>query len=117
VAGERRYLTVMFCDLVGSTAAPRCSSLRTGSKNSACPSTPVCRKRFDFSILAELTDQDLEKIGVASLGHRRKNLARHCWVGERANGGAGAYGRACEKSNSAGFISRESVSQITQVLH
>jgi class 3 adenylate cyclase len=36
-------------------------------------------KRFadndiDFSILRELTDQDLEKIGVNSLGHRRKIL-------------------------------------------
>jgi hypothetical protein len=29
---------------------------------------------IDFSILSELTDQDLEKIGVASLGHRRKIL-------------------------------------------
>jgi hypothetical protein len=29
---------------------------------------------IDFSILRELTDQDLEKIGVASLGHRRKIL-------------------------------------------
>jgi class 3 adenylate cyclase len=29
---------------------------------------------IDFSILLELTDQDLEKIGVASLGHRRKIL-------------------------------------------
>jgi hypothetical protein len=29
---------------------------------------------IDFSILPELTDQDLEKIGVASLGHRRKIL-------------------------------------------
>jgi class 3 adenylate cyclase len=29
---------------------------------------------LDFSILTELTDQDLEKIGVASLGHRRKLL-------------------------------------------
>ncbi|HXW28280.1 MAG TPA: adenylate/guanylate cyclase domain-containing protein [Xanthobacteraceae bacterium] len=29
---------------------------------------------IDFSILSELTDQDLEKIGVASLGHRRKLL-------------------------------------------
>ncbi len=29
---------------------------------------------IDFSILAELTDQDLEKIGVSSLGHRRKIL-------------------------------------------
>ena len=29
---------------------------------------------IDFSIVPELTDQDLEKIGVASLGHRRKIL-------------------------------------------
>ena len=29
---------------------------------------------IDFAILGELTDQDLEKIGVASLGHRRKLL-------------------------------------------
>ena len=29
---------------------------------------------IDFSILPELTDQDLEKMGVASLGHRRKIL-------------------------------------------
>ena len=36
-------------------------------------------KRFaendiDFDVLNDLTDQDLEKIGVASLGHRRKLL-------------------------------------------
>ena len=29
---------------------------------------------IDFEILCDLTDQDLEKIGVASLGHRRKLL-------------------------------------------
>jgi class 3 adenylate cyclase/predicted ATPase len=29
---------------------------------------------IDFTILGDLTDQDLEKIGVASLGHRRKIL-------------------------------------------
>ena len=29
---------------------------------------------IDFSILADLTDQDLEKVGVISLGHRRKIL-------------------------------------------
>src|SRR6201987_5829828 len=29
---------------------------------------------IDFSILPELTDQELEKIGVRSLGHRRKIL-------------------------------------------
>src|SRR6516165_1634440 len=28
----------------------------------------------DFAILGELTDQDLEKIGITSLGHRRKLL-------------------------------------------
>jgi SAM domain (Sterile alpha motif) len=27
---------------------------------------------IDFTILGDLTDQDLEKMGVASLGHRRK---------------------------------------------
>ena len=29
---------------------------------------------IDFTILSELTDQDLEKIGIVSLGHRRKLL-------------------------------------------
>jgi hypothetical protein len=29
---------------------------------------------IDFTILPDLTDQDLEKIGIASLGHRRKLL-------------------------------------------
>src|SRR5215831_8459292 len=29
---------------------------------------------IEFAILRDLTDQDLEKIGVASLGHRRKLL-------------------------------------------
>jgi hypothetical protein len=29
---------------------------------------------INFVILSDLTDQDLEKIGVASLGHRRKLL-------------------------------------------
>src|SRR5262249_29710698 len=29
---------------------------------------------IDFAILSDLTDQDLEKIGVRSLGHRRKLL-------------------------------------------
>src|SRR5262252_4934835 len=29
---------------------------------------------IDFEVLSDLTDQDLEKIGVASLGHRRKLL-------------------------------------------
>jgi hypothetical protein len=29
---------------------------------------------IDFTILPELTDPDLEKIGAASLGHRRKIL-------------------------------------------
>src|SRR5262245_61342983 len=30
---------------------------------------------IDFAILGGLTDQDLEKIGVTSLGHRRKLLS------------------------------------------
>jgi len=29
---------------------------------------------IDFEVLSDLTDQDLEKIGVASVGHRRKLL-------------------------------------------
>src|SRR5271155_3646414 len=29
---------------------------------------------IDFAILRDLTDQDLDKIGVASLGHRRRLL-------------------------------------------
>ena len=29
---------------------------------------------IDFTILGDLTDQDLEKMGIASLGHRRKLL-------------------------------------------
>src|SRR5215831_11469922 len=29
---------------------------------------------IDFTILGDLTDQDLEKIGVGSLGHRRRLL-------------------------------------------
>src|SRR6516164_4418752 len=29
---------------------------------------------IDFDVLSDLTDQDLEKIGVTSLGHRRKLL-------------------------------------------
>ncbi len=29
---------------------------------------------IDFDILSDLTDQDLEKIGVTSVGHRRKLL-------------------------------------------
>ena len=41
---------------------------------------------IDFSILPELTDQDLEKIGVASLGHRRKILRAIAAL----NGGAAA---------------------------
>jgi hypothetical protein len=31
---------------------------------------------IDFTILGGVTDQDLEKIGIASLGHRRKLLRR-----------------------------------------
>jgi hypothetical protein len=36
---------------------------------------------IDFTILGDLTDQDLEKIGVASLGHRRKLLRAIAEVG------------------------------------
>jgi SAM (Sterile alpha motif) domain-containing protein len=30
------------------------------------------RNAVDYDLLSELTDQDLEKIGVIALGHRRK---------------------------------------------
>jgi class 3 adenylate cyclase len=35
---------------------------------------PFAENDIDFAILGDLTDQDLEKIGVRSLGHRRKLL-------------------------------------------
>src|SRR5262245_47290235 len=35
---------------------------------------PFAENDLDFAILGDLTDQDLEKIGVTSLGHRRKLL-------------------------------------------
>jgi len=35
---------------------------------------PFAENDIDFGILGDLTDQDLEKIGVTSLGHRRKLL-------------------------------------------
>jgi class 3 adenylate cyclase/predicted ATPase len=41
---------------------------------------------IDFAILRDLTDQDLEKIGVASLGHRRKLLRA---IAELAGGDKG----------------------------
>ena len=55
---------------------PRCSGLRIGSIHSGCLSTPqrFSENDIDFAIVGDLTDQDLEKIGVASLGHRRKLL-------------------------------------------
>jgi class 3 adenylate cyclase len=37
---------------------------------------------IDFTILGDLTDQDLEKIGVKSLGHRRKLLRAIAELGE-----------------------------------
>jgi class 3 adenylate cyclase len=45
---------------------------------------------IDFTILGDLTDQDLEKIGVASLGHRRK-LLRAIANLEMADRGTRAY--------------------------
>jgi hypothetical protein len=49
--------------------------LRIGSKSSACPSYAdrFAENRIDFSVLPDLTDQDLEKLGVL-LGDRRKML-------------------------------------------
>ena len=62
---------------VKSARGRLCSRLRIGSKKLGMS---VYAERFaendiDFAVLADLTDQDLEKIGVTSLGHRR-NLLR-----------------------------------------
>jgi class 3 adenylate cyclase len=40
---------------------------------------------ISFSILSDLTDQDLEKIGVASLGHRRLLLREIALLGKTAD--------------------------------
>jgi hypothetical protein len=40
---------------------------------------------ISFSILSDLTDQDLEKIGVASLGHRRLLLREIANLGKTAD--------------------------------
>src|SRR5215510_3844333 len=42
---------------------------------------------IDFDVLSELTDQDLEKLGV-SLGHRRKLLRAVGALGRRTSAGA-----------------------------
>jgi hypothetical protein len=46
---------------------------------------------IDFAILVDLTDQDLEKIGVASLGYRRNSCGRYP---ERCEKGAPAVAAA-----------------------
>src|SRR5262245_20520025 len=62
---------------------------------------PEYARRFadndiDFTILGDLTDQDLEKIGVTSLGHRRKLLRAIASLntGRTAPAGASASGEA-----------------------
>jgi hypothetical protein len=47
-----------------------------------------------FDILPDLSDQDLEKIGVASLGHRRHSLAPWSGADEHPRLGV-AGGRSC----------------------
>jgi hypothetical protein len=42
---------------------------------------------IDFAVLPDLTDQDLEKIGVLSLGHRRKILRAIADLGAPEEGG------------------------------
>ena len=54
---------------------------------------------IDFAILGELTDQDLEKIGVASLGHRRKLLRAIVNLGAWSK--AHLRSRACSVCNAA----------------
>jgi hypothetical protein len=55
-------------------------------------------QRFDendisFAILSDLTDQDLEKIGVASLGHRRQLLRAIAELGKTADAASSAPSR------------------------
>jgi hypothetical protein len=45
---------------------------------------------ISFSILSDLTDQDLEKIGVASLAHRRLLLREIANLGETPDGAPSA---------------------------
>ena len=54
---------------------PRCSRLRIGSKQLGMSeyAERFAENRIDFSVLPDLTDQDLEKLGVL-LGDRRKML-------------------------------------------
>jgi len=60
---------------LGRVGFAPCSRSPTGSKNSACPSTrsAFAENRIDFSVLRDLTDQDLKDLGVV-LGDRRKML-------------------------------------------
>ena len=55
---------------------PRCCRLRIGSKNSVSGNTlsRFAENDINFSILSDLTDQDLKELGVSSLGHRRQLL-------------------------------------------
>ena len=48
---------------------------------------------IDFAILVDLTDQDLEKIGISSLGHRRRIL--------RAIAELSDPGKAVQRSNAS----------------
>jgi class 3 adenylate cyclase len=48
---------------------------------------------IDFSILPDLTDQDLKELGVVSLGHRRQLLRA---IAQLSGGGNGAEGIAAE---------------------
>ena len=49
---------------------------------------------IDFAILADLTDQDLEKIGVKSLGHRRRILRAIAELGDIGKAVQGALASA-----------------------
>jgi hypothetical protein len=46
---------------------------------------PFADNDINFSILPDLTDQDLKEIGVASLGHRRQLLRA---IADLTDGGA-----------------------------
>jgi hypothetical protein len=38
---------------------------------------------LDLDLVIDLSDDDLEKLGIASMGHRKKSAARHCRPGRQ----------------------------------
>ena len=59
---------------------------------------------IDFAILDDLTDQDLEKIGVKSLGHRRRILRA---IAELGDGGKAVQGTRASAEIASHAIPRD----------